>query len=299
MRIAWFRDGKAGHENQALGLLQALKAHANCSWLDWDVRQGNIRRFLRQQGPFQLALGAGHATHRALCLARFSGVLTVLLMRPSLPYALAGFCFDRMIIPRHDLPPEKPQVLATYGAINRVQPGAVEHNSGMILLGGPSAHAHWDDQAQLQRVRHILEHEAEWHWLLADSRRTPEATRTGLARLAEESACAQYRHWADTGPDWLAETLPRQARVWVSADSVSMVYETLSTTAEVGLLPVAWKKANRLAAGLETLLEQQWLLSFEQWRQGSRFPSRPVLQEADRAARWLLQSLPRELRACG
>ena len=78
-----------------------------------------------------------------------------------------------------------------------------------------------------------------------------------------------------------------------------MIYEALSTAADVGLLPVQWKKANRLAMGLETLLEQQWLLPFEQWQQGMAFPSRPILQEADRAAAWLLKTLPEAVNTCG
>ncbi len=297
VRIAWFRDGKPGHENQALGLLEALQARCDCQWQAHDVRQGGVGRFLRQQGPFHLAVAAGHATHGALCRARFSGVTTILLMRPSLPFWLARYCFDRMIIPRHDQPPAHTQVLATEGALNRMHPQAPQANTGMILLGGPSSHVIWEDTPQLERVQALLQADPARQWVLADSRRTPEATRKGLQALAGQRG-AQYQPWEHCPPGWLMQTLPRQARIWVSADSVSMVYEALSTNAEVGLLPVAWKKNNRLAAGLKTLLEQEWLLSFDQWRQGMGFPSRPVLQEADRAAEWLLQSLPEVVRAC-
>ncbi len=298
MRIAWFRDGKPGHENQALGLLEALQARCDCHWQAHDVRQGGSGHFLRRQGPFQLAVAAGHATHGALCRARFSGVRTVLLMRPSLPFWLARRCFDTMIIPQHDQPPEHARVLATRGALNRMHPQKPQAQTGMILLGGPSAHVCWEDERQLERVQMLLHADAGWRWILADSRRTPEATRQGLRFLAGQTG-AHYQPWEACPPGWLAETLPQQARIWVSADSVSMIYEALSTAADVGLLPVQWKKANRLAMGLETLLAQQWLLPFETWRQGADFPSRPILQEADRAAEWLLQTLPEAVNTCG
>ncbi len=295
MRIAWFRDGKAGHENQALGLLEALRERTGCHWLERDARQPGTARWLKRNGPFALALGAGHRTHPALCRARLAGVPAVVIMRPSLPWWLAVRCFSALVVPAHDRPPDHPRILATHGALNRMRPGAVQPETGLVLLGGPSRHVYWDGREQLQRLARLLEAEPGRQWLLADSRRTPADTRAGLARLAERAG-ARYQPWDRCPPGWLAHTLPRQARVWVSADSVSMIYEALSTSAEVGLLPVRWRGAQRLADGLRMLVQRGWLLPLDDWLAGRPFPPRPVLREAQRAADWLLE---REGFPCG
>ena len=68
-----------------------------------------------------LLLGAGHHTHLSLLAARrIRGGKVVVLMRPSLPPGL----FDLCLIPEHDAPPARPNVLATRGALNRIQPAA-------------------------------------------------------------------------------------------------------------------------------------------------------------------------------
>ncbi len=298
MCIAWLRDGRAGHENQARGLLQALAARCPCQWRDWRTGSEPLGRWLRREGPFHLALAAGSSTHLPLARAALHGLRTVLLMRPPFPYGLARRFYHRMIVPRHDDPPPRPEVLATHGAINAIRPGAVRPGTGLVLLGGPSAHVHWDDEYQVRQVQTLLQRDPQRHWRLADSPRTPVITRRALARLAGERV--HYCPWDDGPPGWLARTLPEQERVWVSADSVSMVYEALSTTAQVGLLPVDWRKASRLASGLEVLVEQGWVLPLPRWLAGEVFAERPVLAEADRAAHWLLVSglLP-EWASCG
>ena len=99
-------DGKPGHENQSLGLIDAIGRIRPCESFRIDVSEaGNFwtrwRAALAQAKPLpmaQLIIGAGHATHFPLwCLRRVSGAKAVVLMKPSLPMSF----FDLRLAPRH------------------------------------------------------------------------------------------------------------------------------------------------------------------------------------------------------
>ena len=78
--------------------------------------------------------------------------------------------------------------------------------------------------------------------------------------------------------------------MWVSEDSVSMIYESLSSGARVGLLPVPVKRHGRVSRGIERLVEDGWLTRFRYWEAGSPLPPPPrVLRESDRCAGLVLE----------
>ena len=93
---------------------------------------------------------------------------------------------------------------------------------------------------------------------------------------------------AATGPDWLPAQLARAGQVWVSADSVSMVYEALTAGAAVGVLDVPRKRSSRISRGLDKLAGEGWITPFADWQRHSRL-NRPThtFNEAERCARWI------------
>jgi len=74
--------------------------------------------------------------------------------------------------------------------------------------------------------------------------------------------------------------------VWVSEDSVSMIYEALSSGARVGLLPVPRLKPNsRVLRGIDELIEQRFLTPFSVWQNAGHLRTAPeTLNEAARCA---------------
>ncbi len=79
----------------------------------------------------------------------------------------------------------------------------------------------------------LLARKPDVHWTLTTSRRTPVDF---LAQLDVDRPQLTVVPCAQTGPDWLPEQLARAAQVWVTQDSVSMIYEALTAGAAVGLL---------------------------------------------------------------
>lgn len=290
-------DGKPGHENQSGGLAEAIGRIVPVTIVrislagirGWFAR---LRSTLRQAAALpapDLILGAGHATHPSLlALARRTGAPCVVLMKPSLPVGL----FDLCLVPAHDLgdTPPGPNVVATLGALNRVAPPPAGPRPGrLLLIGGPSANHGWDSPAMLDALGEILGGPGDG-WTLTDSRRTPDDFLPAL-RL-RFPGIAVFPH-AETDRDWLPARLREAGEVWVTEDSVSMIYEALSSGARVGLLPVPrGKRPSRVVRGVDRLVEEEFVTPFARWRETLTLPESPrPLREADRCARLVLDRL--------
>lgn len=289
--IVWrFSDGKPGHDIQTLGLSQALQTQADVEIFTVPVDNGPSGLWFWLSGRYpsaarlpapDLLLGAGHKTHFHLLAARRRwGGRIILCMKPSLPLSW----FDLCLIPEHDAPPRADNVLVTSGVLNTVQAGGRhDADTGLIVLGGPSRHFHWNDDDMLQQVEQLLEARPRSRWLLGTSPRTPASLARRLAGRSE----FEYVPFAASGSDWLAQCMAEAGEVWVSEDSVSMLYEALSSGARVGVLKVGRSAANRVTAAVDTLVERGWLGRPGDWQPGAG-PERPF-NEAGRCAAWVRQ----------
>ncbi|MDH3979602.1 MAG: mitochondrial fission ELM1 family protein [Gammaproteobacteria bacterium] len=293
--VVWrFTDGKAGHENQTAGLLAALRDCVSID--DYQLQTASCRSslaaFVTRRIPFgqdlpdpDLIIGAGHATHLPMLAARRArGGRAIVLMKPSLP----GTWFDLCIIPAHDNPRVADNILVTQGVLNRLQPStSKDASTGLLLIGGPSAHVNWSDEAVLAQLRTVLEQDEVIHWTLTTSRRTPDSFLQKLGALPQQHL--NVVPVTDAGPDWLVEQLAGAGCAWVSADSVSMVYEALTAGAAVGLLDVPYRSSNdRLAQGMKQLVAQGLVTTYADWRKGKTLQSPSIpFDEAARCADWI------------
>ena len=296
--VIWrFFDGKPGHENQTAGLVQALQAHRPVELHDIPVPNGlaAAAAWLLWWFPWadelpdpDLLLGAGHATHFPLLAARRSrGGRTVVLMKPSLPCSW----FDLCVVPLHDAPRPTENSFITRGVLNRIRPGmAKDPRKGLILIGGPSKHHDWSQQSIIEQLQSIQARSpSSQRWVLTSSRRTP-AGFIATARTALDTAPIQIVPYAETDADWLPEQLAWASSVWVSADSVSMIYEALTAGAAVGLLDVPAHGHDRIVSGVEALIGEGLVTSYSKWQAGSELaPPKQPFSEAARYAREIVQ----------
>jgi uncharacterized protein len=304
--VVWrLSDGKPGHDNQscglirALGRLTALECHEISGrgagrWAPWPTIASWWRPGQGLPDP-ALLIGAGHATHLPMLAARIArGGRAVVLMKPSLPLCW----FDLCLIPEHDRPPIRDNVVVTQGVLNTVRPSdCAKQEIGLILVGGPSSHHRWDGPSLVRMVRTIIDAHPMIAWRIADSRRTPACTRHLLRAIPSLSTgpapnCAFVPH-EETGPEWLSTALAEAGTVWVTEDSVSMLYEALSAGAATGLLPVPRRRSSRPSHGVDALLAKGQVTGFERWAEGAALPPLAVpLCEAERCARALLARWP-------
>lgn len=255
--ILWrLLDGKPGHEKQTLGLSAALARQIPCAIHDIPAPPGGRALIAELTGRFppgdglpdpDLILGAGHRTHWALLAARRArGGKTIVCMKPGLPLA----CFDLCLIPRHDRPPQRANVIETWGALTNITPGGSHaEERGILLIGGPSPHFGWDNAAIAGQIRDLLAQTPEIRWTLTTSRRTPATFLAEIGNLPLD-----IRPVETTPPGWVETQLAASSLAWATPDSVSMVYEALTAGCRTGTFHLAAKPGSRVATGIAELI---------------------------------------------
>jgi mitochondrial fission protein ELM1 len=294
--VVWrFADGLRGHENQSDGLIAALSRRTSLSIHTVPTpraRQANAlwRALLGADTATlpnpDLLIGTGNATHLPmLAVRRRRGGRAVVLMKPSFPMAW----FDLVIAPAHDRLTPRANLLVTRGALNRMRP-AHEKNpgEGLILIGGPEREHPWAPDMLEAQITAIAEGHRNVQWCAASSRRTPTDFLPHLRELKLPNLDTMAV--TDVDSDWLPGKLVTAATVWVTEDSVSMLYEALTAGAATGLLNVPRRDERESKRNLGGgLLAEGLVTSFDDWRAGRLLEPPPEpLDEAGRCADWIL-----------
>ncbi|MEE4363701.1 MAG: mitochondrial fission ELM1 family protein [Desulfotignum sp.] len=305
LRITAFYDTRPGHVKQTRGLIQALKEftpvqvtdvflpHYNLSKIfhDWlGFMGGKPERKNSDPAKPDLILGTGTHTHIPMLLhRRRHGGRVVTCMTPEWPL---GKYMDLCFIPEHDTPKAADNIVTTVGPPNT----AVNRNihdplQGLVVIGGiDSKTHHWDNEKMADQVRRILDIQPHISWTLSTSPRTPHTMARILADLAKTGSNTRFIPFEQTGPGWIENRYAESSVVWVSADSVSMVYEALSAGCRVGILPVDWKKKGiRLARAIALLEKNNKIVSFASFMQNAVYPEHSLLNEARRCAAKILE----------
>ena len=292
-----FSDGKAGHDSQSTGLVQALSGLTPCKQLDISVPSfintlgcmiGVDYRATKHLSDPDLVIGAGHATHFPLLgTQKCRGGKTIVIMQPTLPTNW----FDLCLTPVHDHPNSSENIILTYGALNTIKPGNGHRpDKGLILVGGPSKHYSWNSDDILDQIKSLVGTQS-LDWALSDSPRTPTETRKALQSLS--AGRVHYYPYNSTDKKWLTIQLGIAGSTWVSEDSISMIYEALTSGSAIGLLRVSPKHRGRIQEAIKPLIEKGYLTRFESWRIHRKLVRKNgVFNEADRCARLVLDRFP-------
>ena len=292
-RVVWrFSDGKAGHDSQSLGLVDALKRRTLIDAYDIPVRPGAGLDWAFGRFPAGsllpdpwLVLGAGHSTHLPMLSARRArGGRAAVLMSPDLPKSL----FDLCIIPEHDRPGPAANILVTHGSLNRMQPVYMTgSNRGLLMIGGPSRHYHWDHRQVVEQIARVIRYSPVRDWILTTSRRTPPGFAEHIRQMIfNRNLRLTIVSCRDTTDQWLSLQLSRSCCTWVTEDSVSMIYEALTAGIPVGLLSIPPRRQDRIVTGVQALVASRNVMRFSDWSAGRPLPRpRQVFDEANRIAR--------------
>lgn len=298
--VIWLlTDNKPGHRNQLKGLGNRLRVLAGASlhWIDVSTVKTPLWRALLGRPPAleptlpqpTLIIAAGSGTHRLLLALRtYNGARTLVLMKPAFPLSWV----DGAIIPQHDGVQPGPNVFLSQGVINAItpikEPGTQPR--GLILVGGPSAHFQWSDDAVLAQVQELLQGYRQWSWVISSSRRTPASCKLALAKL--ETNRIQVLTPQDTGEQWLSSALAHSRCVWITPDSMSMVCEAATSGVPAGVFQLPAKRHSRVVLGLATMQDQQLIATWDDhYKVMTASPGPHILfWQADAAARWVMKT---------
>jgi uncharacterized protein len=306
VRVWLISDGKAGHTAQANGLfaalrhlavevdLQVISAQSLSVWLLGlhHYSGGRLGRQVDGVLPKQipdLIVAVGHRTHWPLILLakRYSTARTLVLMQPSLPRAY----FDLAIIPAHDHPTPDPKLLVTTGVLNPlINENRHESNRHLILIGGPSKRHAWHLDSLLDQLKILRGMLDRRQVMVTTSRRTPESL-CSEPKFFELTANMQVCPVSETAAGWVYEQMQLADTVWVTEDSVSMIYEALTAGCRVGVIAMPRLKEDRITEGVDQLMAQGQILPIHLAQYGRVLRQPAHLNEADRAAVWLLAQM--------
>ncbi len=306
MKITVFLEGSPGHEKQSLAVVKALQ-----SLVDVDVERIQLpkvhvvrriidicRLFLLPDGGCShtldgtdLVIGTGSRTHAALlsCKKKYK-IPAVTCMTPEL---YLRRMFDLLLVPKHDdvgvgagnvFLTDGPPVLSD----NQLPR---EMHTGLILLGGVDQRSHdWRTSEVISYISTIIERCKDMHWTISSSPRTPEDTVHELVEIEKKYPQATFFHYKDTPKGWVEEQYSKAHIAWVTADSMSMIYEAITAGCRVGVLPVKWKKnENKFLRSLQNLYEQGYAAPLDMSEEKCMITLEPVdFDEAQRCAREVL-----------
>lgn len=294
MNIWRFTDGKPGHDSQSIGLCDAIGRLTDVTRFDVQASSiiGSLGQLLLKKIPLgetlpdpDLIIGAGHGTHLSMFAAQNArGGKVIVLMKPSLPLSFFDFC----IIPKHDRVSEKNHIITTSGSLSPVQfNNNKSPDRGLILLGGISKHYHWDNESVEKQIVKIINDNPEIKWAIADSPRTPETTLKNARSRVNNGL--EILNYPETCTTEIRKHIFNAKTIWITQDSVSMIYESLSSGASVGLIELKNKDTQKVEKTIGTLITENKLTPFSKWdKTHSLAPGASDFNEADRCAKILL-----------
>lgn len=306
LSVACFSDGRPGHEKQSQAVLAALKAMTPLSITHLILSEtAGLKRTVQGlgslftaskglsktvPGSIDLIIGTGTSTHLPMVgLKLRTGAKLVTCMSPG---PLLRACFDLCLVPRHDQRLRRKNCFATFGPPCLVpDTDRHDHRKGLILAGGVDVKSHyWDTACLMSQINELISRSPDITWTLSSSPRTPSETVEKMRLMADANNHVVFVSAEETPRGWIESAYEAHAQVWVTADSVSMIYEALTAGCRVGVLPVKWKHAhNKFQNGIDDLKSNGMIAEFDQWINDRVIPrpSKP-LNEAARCAREIL-----------
>ncbi|GJD87939.1 hypothetical protein BHAOGJBA_1446 [Methylobacterium hispanicum] len=274
---AWIvTDGKAGDENQCVGIAETLglayelrRVPANgvfgwtAPWGPIDPRQGPHRRRGALAGPFpEIVIASGRRSvpyMRAVRRATEGRTFTAFLKDPRTGQDSADFIW----VPDYD-DLRGPSVFTTLTAPHlvtaeriaaaRAEPdprlAGLERPRVAVLIGGDSRHLSYRKADMLRLTSDLRKLAGSGCRLMVTvSRRTPNPLRDSVKALAHETGGFL---WDGTGRNPYVAMLSLADAIVVTSDSANMVSEAVSTGAPVLLfdLPRTYIRHRRMFAGL-------------------------------------------------
>ncbi|KAB1855711.1 mitochondrial fission ELM1 family protein [Acinetobacter tandoii] len=294
MHIVYVSDGKAGHRSQALGLFKAIQRQSSETVSFEEISIDDLAIFPLLVGLFRRSIpqlqttpdfifGVGsHTQLRVFLLGKiYPQAKTVILMKPNYPFAW----FNYSVIPEHDGIPASDRVIVTQGALNPIV-NEQRHQSERILiaLGGSSKRHQWNEDKVFASIEHIVKQHPNNEIIITTSRRTPEQF---VERLNTYPFLPHVHFFPveQTPQGWIFEEMQQAEAVWVTEDSVSMIYEALTAGCRVGVIAMDRTKQDRITTSVDGLLgkgiiSESLLLA--------QLPEPNAFKEAERVATYLL-----------
>jgi mitochondrial fission protein ELM1 len=217
-----FKDGKKGHEKQIEALISEFSLFKKIKLYDFNAWE-------KHNSVPDIIVGAGNNTHKHMLTAKkeHPTAKTIVLMKPSLRPTQ---WFDIAIVPDMDTYYlGKPKnVITTKGVLSKYSDSKTKKKTGLIIIGGKSRHYHFRKKVVKQQIEWLInEMFKDYQWKITTSPRSPNLD------IPKHSGNAEFYSWKDTEEDWLSKEIKQSEVTFLTPESVSVLYEGLSTNTKV------------------------------------------------------------------
>tara|TARA_B100001173_G_scaffold26328_1_gene20733 strand:- start:1389 stop:2297 length:909 start_codon:yes stop_codon:yes gene_type:complete len=287
--IVWrFLDGKTGHEKQSLALVKFIKNEIKTKLFNIDINNvGSLlfkyKKLIELPKP-DLIIGIGHKVHISVLIAKIIfGGKSIIIMKPSMPINW----FDLCIIPEHDKYKGKGLIYRTKGALCDGENKRIKDSKkSLILIGGTSKNFIWDSNYLINQIEDLINNNSSIKFLLSTSRRTPQDFIMKLRNIRKKNLIIVPLK--DQEENWLENNFNNTKTSWISEDSISMIYESLTAGQQVGILKQKKSKNNRIKNSLNMLRKEGYIFYDEDGNYKINRKVKIFPNEAKKCATWLI-----------
>ena len=287
--IVWrFLDGKTGHEKQSLALVKFIKNEIKTKLFNIDINNvGSLlfkyKKLIELPKP-DLIIGIGHKVHISVLIAKIIfGGKSIIIMKPSMPINW----FDLCIIPEHDKYKGKGLIYRTKGALCDGENKRIKDSKkSLILIGGTSKNFIWDSNYLINQIEDLINNNSSIKFLLSTSRRTPQDFIMKLRNIRKKNLIIVPLK--DQEENWLENNFNNTKIAWITEDSISMIYESLTAGQQVGILKQKKSKNNRIKNSLNMLRKEGYIFYDEDGNYKINRKVKIFPNEAKKCATWLI-----------
>ena len=306
-------DGRPGHEKQTQGIIRALETYLPVDVSFQTIKISFVSELIAwvkalagflvkpgQTNAVDFVVGTGTHTHaHVIRIGHASGAKKIICMSPA---SFLTQMFDLCFVPAHDRVKSGENIFFTTGPPNISENKKCHQpDKGLILIGGTDDKSHvWNSDKLLEYIDKILSlSPAGMNWTISSSPRTPAEMEDNLNRLAAGRDRVVFFRFSDTKKGWVEQQYDAAGIVWVTADSMSMVYEALTAGCTTCIIPMEWKhEKNKFSLSEQDLYARNLAVSYADWsRTQDYIHTGKSLNESDTCAReilrrWCPENLP-------
>ena len=257
MNILWVKDNKQGHLKQVKALLEEIKKLININISELDI---DDKLFKKRISPSlietkNLVIGAGHTVYPYLLKSKKINpdIKSIAILSPT--YFKKKF--DLICAPFHDMHKlnKLNNVLYFDGSLATKSNKSFDDEIAMMAIGGKNKYFEFDKTNLINQIQYIITLYPNKNWHIFNSRRTPKNF------LSEISDHMEFMNKNITLIDHVDnrynfdEFIEKSSIKAITPDSMSMIYESLSTHGETILFSLFPKKDNKFLPIINNLKE--------------------------------------------
>ncbi len=150
------------------------------------------------------------------------------------------------------------------------------------MIGGPSKRHGWNTDQLITNIDILVKKTNTVSWHLTDSPRTPIETKQALAKFNQDNLA--YIPYQGSDKSWLQGMLGSCGIRWITEDSISMIYESLTAGGNAYIFKMPRLRQDKVTASLDALYQSGYLQGFESWQQNADSLKYVTLNESARCA---------------